>query len=95
MLTRVRRRTVGLLASVVLAALIAAGSLATPASAASTARLGYVGRMAGTKAFVGVVVRGSRVTAYVCDGRKLARWFEGRLQGGQARLRSRSGGRLT
>ena len=86
-----------MLAGVALAMPIAAGSLSAPASAAEedVPRLGYVGRVAGTKAFVGVVVRGNRVTAYVCDGRKLARWFEGRLRGERARLRGRSGGRLT
>ena len=84
-----------MLAGVALAMPIAAGSLSAPASAADVPRLGYVGRVAGTKAFVGVVVRGSRVTAYVCDGRKLARWFEGTLRGERARLRGRSGGRLT
>ena len=84
-----------MLAGVALAIPIVAGSLSVPASAADVPRLGYVGRVAGTKAFVGVVVRGSRVTAYVCDGRKLARWFEGTLRGERARLRGRSGGRLT
>ena len=84
-----------MLAGVALAMLVVVGALSAPASAADVPRLGYVGRVAGTKAFVGVVVRGSRVMAYVCDGRKLARWFEGTLRGERARLRSRSGGRLT
>ena len=84
-----------MLAGVALAMPIAAGSLSAPASAADVPRLGYVGRVAGTKAFVGVVVRGKTVMAYVCDGRKLARWFEGTLRGERARLRGRSGGRLT
>jgi hypothetical protein len=53
-----------------------------------------VGRIAGTNAFVGVVVRGESVTAYVCDGRKLARWFQGSVKDGRAVLRSASGGRL-
>ena len=84
-----------MLVGVALAMLAVVGSLSAPASAADVPRLGYVGRVAGTKAFVGVVVRGNRVMAYVCDGRKLARWFEGTLRGERARLRSRSGGRLT
>ena len=83
-----------MLASVVLAMLIAASALPVPASAASVARLGYVGRVAGTDAFVGIVIRGRAVTAYVCNGRKLARWFEGTLTDERARLRSRSGGRI-
>ena len=89
------RRIAGMLVGVALAMLAVVGWLPAPASAAEVSRLGYVGRVAGTKAFVGVVVRGSRVTAYVCDGRKLARWFEGTLRGERARLRGRSGGRLT
>ena len=84
-----------MLAGVALATPIVAGSVSVPASAADVPRLGYVGRVAGTNAFVGVVVRGNRVTAYVCDGRKLARWFEGTLRGERARLRGRSSGRLT
>ena len=75
-----------MLAGVALAMLIVVGSLSAPAGAADVPRRGYVGRVAGTKAFVGVVVRGSRVTAYVCDGRKLARWFEGTLRDERARL---------
>ena len=82
-------------AGVALAMLIEAGPLSVPASAADVPRLGYVGRVPGTKAFVGVVVRGTRVTAYVCDGRTLARWFEGTVRDERARLRSKSGGRLT
>jgi hypothetical protein len=66
-------------ACVVLAALVEAGSLPAPASAAGVARPGYVGRVAGTDAFVGIVIRGRAVTAYACDGRTLARWFEGKL----------------
>jgi hypothetical protein len=84
-----------MLVGVALAMLVVVGSLPAPATAADVPRRGYVGRVAGTKAFVGVVVNGSRVTAYVCDGRKLARWFEGTLRDERARLRSRSGGRLT
>jgi hypothetical protein len=61
---------------------------------AAPAPLGYVGRVEGTRAFVGVVVRGSDVMAYVCDGRKLARWFGGRLRDGRAVLRSASGEEL-
>lgn len=84
-----------MLACAVLAMLIAAGSLLpVPASAAAVSRHGYVGRVAGTDAFVGIVIRGSAVTAYVCNGRKLARWFEGTLRDKRARLRSRSGGRI-
>ena len=89
------RRIAGMLVGVALAMLVVVGSLPAPAGAADVPRLGYVGRVAGTKAFVGVVVRGKRVMAYVCDGRKLARWFEGTLRDERARLRSGSGGRLT
>jgi hypothetical protein len=84
-----------MLVGVALAMLVVVGSLPAPAGAADVPRRGYVGRVAGTKAFVGVVVSGNRVMAYVCDGRKLARWFEGTLRDERARLRSRSGGRLT
>ena len=84
-----------MLVGVALAMLVVLGSLPAPAGAADVPRLGYVGRVAGTKAFVGVVVRGKVVMAYVCDGRKLARWFEGSLRDERARLRSGSGGRLT
>ena len=83
-----------MLACVVRAALVAAGLLPEPASAAGAARLGYVGRVAETDAFVGIVIRGRAVTGYVCDGRKLARWLQGKLTDEPAPLRSRSGGRI-
>lgn len=100
-----KRRATALLGVVVLAMLIAAGGAPRPAAeagatraatggAAAASRLGYVGRVTGTDAFVGIVVRGDAVTAYVCDGRNLARWFHGTLTNGRALLTSRSGGRL-
>jgi hypothetical protein len=83
-----------LVACAVLASLIAAGASPRPAGAADAPRLEYVGQVGGTEAFVGIVIRGKAVTAYVCDGRKLARWFDGRLTGRRVRLHSPSGGRI-
>jgi hypothetical protein len=57
-------------------------------------QFGYVGKVDGTRAYVGIIARGHAVTAYVCDGRTLARWFNGSVRGTHASLRSSSGGRI-
>jgi hypothetical protein len=53
-----------------------------PAAAAGSPRGVYVGRVAGTQAFVAVAVGHGRARAYVCDSRRLAVWLpSGRLRG--------------
>ena len=52
---------------------------------------GYVGTVSGTRAFVAVVERGSRVTAYVCDSGRIAQWFEGTVSAGRSKITSRGG----
>jgi hypothetical protein len=101
------RAVAALLIVVCLPASVWAGSLrgstsaagATPeatahSAAAGLSRLGYVGRVPGTNAFIGIVVRDDAVTAYVCDSRTLAQWFRGRITAGRAVLRSASGARI-
>lgn len=76
-----------------LAALIAM-LMAAPAVASASARAGrvsYAGTVRGTHAFVAVVTRGSRVTAYVCDSKTIAQWFKGSLKAGKATLTSSGG----
>jgi serine/threonine-protein kinase len=65
------------------------GSGFAAAQPQAPARASYVGKVTGTRAFVAVVVRDSRVTAYVCDSRKIAHWFSGSVRGGKATLVSR------
>ena len=75
------------------AALIAMllGGPAASSVFARTGRIGYLGTVRGTHAFVAVVTHGSRVTAYVCDSKTIAQWFKGSLQAGKATLTSRDG----
>src|SRR5512144_2131285 len=54
----------------------------------------YVGAVDGSQAFIGVVISGSDVTAYVCDGTPEAissmyDWFEGSLENGKFDITSR------
>jgi hypothetical protein len=75
----------------------AAAALTPAASAAASApggRKGWVGPVAGTRAFVGLVAGRGTVTAYVCDGRRIARWYAGALRGRRATLRDARGRRL-
>jgi hypothetical protein len=84
-------------ASVLAVTLSALGTLAAPAapSAADAPRHGWVGRVPGTAAFVGVVARGATVVAYVCDGRRVGRWHSGRRHAGRMVVRDARGRRLT
>jgi hypothetical protein len=62
-----------------------------PRSDAAPPRKGWVGSVPETAAVVGVVAQADHVTAYVCDGRRIGRWYSGRLRGAGARLRDRRG----
>lgn len=64
---------------------------AASSALARTGRVGYVGTVRGTHAFVAVVTSGSRVTAYVCDSKKIAQWFKGSVKAGKATLTSSAG----
>ena len=84
-----------LLASFALVALVAAGC-GDDDDADSGAS--FAAPVAGTEAFVGVVVNPGdrRVLAYVCDGKAVAAWFSGQAgPDGAVELTSRDGGRLT
>lgn len=83
------------LAAVAVASLAGAGSDARVAQAdAATPSKGWVGEVKGIRAFVGVMTRRQSVTAYVCDGRGVARWYRGSLRAGRAVLRDEHGRRL-
>ncbi len=88
-----RKRIIRTAPAVALLALL----IGVPGSAAALRRAhiaghaGYVGTVSGTRAFVAVVERGSRVTAYVCDSRRIAQWFEGTVSAGRSRITSRGG----
>jgi hypothetical protein len=86
-----RRGVVAL--SLALVALVAAG-VATGARPAPLRGV-YVGRVAGTQAFVAVAVGHGQARAYMCDSRRLGVWLPpGRLRGGRLDLKA-SGVRLT
>lgn len=55
----------------------------------------FVGRLDQSETFVAIVVTGTDVMAYVCDGNNLARWFKGTRQGSTIDLRAEGGERLT
>ena len=80
------------LAAVAVASLAGAASAAQAAAAAPSK--GWVGEVKGTRAFVGVTMRRQTVTAYVCDGRGVARWYRGLLRAGRAVLRDEHSRRL-
>jgi hypothetical protein len=70
-------------------------AISAPGAGAATANRGWVGTVPGTKAFVGVVIRGQAVTAYVCNGARIGSWYTGRLVRGRAVLRTSTGRRMT
>lgn len=89
-----RRTTVALLMAVGIAASVGCSSSEPTGTAARTLSAGthtYVGAVAGTGALMGVVVDGSRVLAYACDGMPadpvgttptVETWFNGTSSGG-------------
>ena len=79
---------VGRVRVLVLLALAAAAIGTGPAEAQATAPAnGWVGKVSGTRTFVGLAARGNALIAYACDGRRVGRWFQGRRRGRQAVLR--------
>jgi hypothetical protein len=83
-------------------ALISGGSGEAPAparadaSSEAPAATTYVGRVAGTRALIGLIEDGRRIRAYVCDSRTIASWFLGSLRNGRAALTATVGrARLT
>ena len=77
----------------VLAAGIALGAGPGPADASTSAT--FVGRVAGSNAYIAVVKDGRQVGAYVCDNGSGSRWLESsRLRNGRAALRAGSGERV-
>lgn len=55
----------------------------------------FVGRVAGTDAFVAVVTDGETAIGYVCDGQGISEWFEGTVTGDALNLTSPGGAELT
>ena len=58
----------------------------------------YVGKAAGSEAYVAVVDRNGVVTAYVCDGGKtvtIAKWLDGTLRDGQLTAQAEDGSSLS
>lgn len=87
MRTRIIRRA----PAVALLALLMPGGAAASRQAHVVGHAGYVGTVSGTRAFVAVVERGSRITAYVCDSERIAQWFEGTVSAGRSKITSRGG----
>lgn len=78
--------------AVLLTVLVAAPQVASASSRAYTAgHSSFVGSVRGTDAFVAIVVRGSHVTAYVCDSKRIAQWFTGSALAGSSTLTSKDG----
>lgn len=65
------------------------------ASPAALTRGNLVGRTSNSDTFIGIVVTGNDVMAYVCDGKNLAQWFTGTVRGDQLDLTAANGARLT
>lgn len=82
-----------------IATLTAPTATARPASPttppAALTRGSLVGRTSNADAFIGIVVTGTDVMAYVCDGKNLAQWFSGTVRGDQLDLTAANGARLT
>jgi hypothetical protein len=87
------------------AALCAVLALAAPSGSAGAAAPvtllpgSHVGRLAGTRAYVGLSLHGGTLRAYVCDGTPgraatLTRWFGGRWDGRHARTFTAQGVQL-
>ena len=66
---------------------------ATPAPTALN-KGNLVGTLDASDAFIGIVVTGTEVMAYVCDGANLAQWFTGTLQGDRINLTAANGASL-
>jgi hypothetical protein len=83
----------GTIRKVAVAAVVAV-LMATPGTGFASSRAhsqggaGYVGTVGGSRAFVAIVVRDGHITAYVCDSKRIARWFKGTARGGRATLTS-------
>lgn len=72
----------------------AAGS-GTPVASSGTTGQSFVGRLDRSDALVALVMERGRTIAYVCDGQRLAAWFDGAAEGGSLDLRAADGTRLT
>jgi hypothetical protein len=75
---------------------LAAFGMNAPPAAQRPPGAHFVGRVAGSEAFIAVVVEGRQVLAYVCDGTPdtsamLWGWFDGELAEGRAELVSTNG----
>ena len=88
-----RRRIIRRASVVALLALLigVAGSAAASRQAHIAGHAGYVGTVSGTRAFVAIVERGSRVTAYVCYSGRIAQWFDGTVSAGRSKITSSGG----
>ncbi len=73
-------------------ATVAAAPSTTPPSALQAV---FAGRSSGNEVAVAIAVDGSRVAAYVCDGKRIEAWLQGSLTGGTITLTGRNGAGLT
>lgn len=77
----------------------AVAALATPATKpagnSELAKGNLVGRTSNADTFVGMVVNGDEVMAYVCDGKNMSQWFTGKVQGDQISLSAENGAKMT
>jgi serine/threonine-protein kinase len=71
---------------------------AAPAASAFPAKVTYTGHTSGRQAgeaSVAVAVKDGKASAYVCDGKKLESWMEGRVEGSSVKLTGKDGAELT
>jgi hypothetical protein len=93
------RRAPSMIAAVAAIAAVAGtltgcGSSDDSSASAPPARTTYVGKLAGSRALVGIVTSGNAVRAYVCDGGQIGLWFDA-ARAGDSVDASANGSRLT
>jgi len=71
-----------------------AQALAEAEARANAPRQNFAGTVDGTDAYVGVIAYGAELTAYVCDGVEIAKWFDGELDGVNLSLTAKDGSTL-
>jgi len=88
------RRALVSSAAIAMASAALIGALVAPAAAKTTEEHGtsYVGTVAGSDAYVGIVVGAKHAFAYVCDGQDLAHWLKGKVKRGAFVLVDTGGG---
>ncbi|MGH3776804.1 MAG: hypothetical protein ACRDRR_13945 [Pseudonocardiaceae bacterium] len=70
------------------------GAPASPAPAAPQ-QATYAGRTSGNEATIAIAVRDGQAAAYVCDGRRVEAWLQGRIVDGRLTVQGANGDRAT